>query len=652
MKRVFVLVLSCLVFGSAFVHVEAQVTLPKIIGSNMVLQQELPIPVWGWATPGEKITVTFNGQLASAKAGTDGKWMVKLLPAKAGGPFEMQIKGRNLVKLTNILVGEVWVCSGQSNMEWTVSNVKNADYEVASANYPSIRLFTVPKKVSTKPERDIADGEWVECNPVTVRGFSAVGYFFGRTLQKELKVPVGLIHTSWGGTNIETWTSAQMMSSVPEFKERMNAAGQLDFTKMQQEAEAKEAAWYKEIETEDAGLKENWKGTEANDAGWKSMDLPILWESAGLNNFDGIVWFRKEIVLTAEEAKGAAVLGLGSIDDSDYAFINGVAVGSTLNQYNLNRLYQIPAGILKEGKNVIVVRVIDTGGGGGLWGEKDRLYLQTSTGKKTSLAGAWKYKETIKGAPVQAQTGPNSFPSLLFNAMLNPLIPYGIRGAIWYQGEANASKAYQYRYLFPKMINDWRIQWGEGEFPFLFVQLANFMEVKDQPAESEWAELREAQTMTLATPKTGMAVAIDIGEAKDIHPRNKQDVGFRLALEALRVAYGKEIVSAGPLYKNMTVEGNRIRLHFTSTGSGLYCTDKYGYVKGFAIAGADKKFVWAKAYIEGNSVVVYADQVKEPVAVRYAWADNPDDVNLFNREGLPASPFRTDSWEGITFGRK
>ncbi|MFN8206142.1 MAG: sialate O-acetylesterase [Bacteroidales bacterium] len=652
MKKAIALFLTGLIFGASCMPVVAQVSLPKIIGSNMVLQQGLPIPVWGWASKGEKVTVSFQGKSVSGKAGADGKWMIRLQPEKAGGPYEMEIKGRNTIKLTNILVGEVWVCSGQSNMEWTVSKVNDADNEIASAKYPAIRLFTVPKKVSASPEKDIPDGEWEECNPSSIPGFSAVGYFFGRTLLKELNVPIGLIHTSWGGTNIETWTSAQMMSTVPEFRERMNAAGQLDFEKLQKEAEAQETAWYKKIETEDTGLKENWKGMEVNDAGWKSMNLPVLWESAGLGNFDGIVWFRKEIELTAEEAKGDAVLALGSIDDSDYSFINGVGVGSTLNQYNINRVYQVPAGVLKAGKNVIVVRVIDTGGGGGLWGERDRLYLQTSNGKKIPLAGTWRYQETIQGAPVQAQSGPNSFPSLLYNAMLHPLIPFGIRGAIWYQGEANASKAYQYRYLFPNMIRDWRTQWSQGDFPFLFVQLANYMEVKDQPAESEWAELREAQTMTLASPMTGMAVAIDIGEAKDIHPRNKQDVGLRLALEALRVSYGKEIVSAGPLYKDMRVEGNKVRLHFTSIGSGLYCKDKYGYVKGFAIAGADKRFVWARAYIDGNSVVVYSDQVKEPLAVRYAWADNPDDANLYNREGLPASPFRTDSWEGITFGRK
>lgn len=632
---------------------DAQVTLPRIFSNHMVLQQEIPVPLWGWATKGEKIQVSFNGQTLSARADNNGRWKVTLAPMKAGGPFEMTIRGKNTLTLHDILIGEVWICSGQSNMEFPLSQVKDGANEVASANYPRIRLFTVPKKMSTLPLNDLDDGKWDLCTPETAAGFSAAGYFFGRHLHHELNVPVGLINSSWGGTIVETWMSREAAMADPDLSEWLASVGTLDLEKAQAESVRKIAEWYQNLDKNDKGLNERWFAAEYDDASWKEMNLPCLWETDYLPDYDGVVWFRKEFILSEEDALGESTLELGPIDDSDFSFINGISVGSTINKYNVPRIYKVSAGVLRKGKNVISIRVIDTGGGGGMWGEKNQMFLQLASGKKIDLSGIWKFAPSFEGRPPQQTfSGPNSYPTLLYNAMIHPIIPYAIKGAIWYQGESNAGRAEQYRRLFPALIADWRNKWNEGNFPFLYVQLANFMAPDKEPAESAWAELREAQTMTLSVPNTGMACIIDIGEANDIHPKNKQDVGKRLALAGLKVAYNRDIVYSGPLYQSYQTEGNKIRISFSNIGSGLMAKDKYGYVKGFAIAGEDKKFVWAQAFIDGNTVVVYSPSVQKPVAVRYAWGNNPDDANLYNKEGLPAVPFRTDNWKMITAGKK
>jgi sialate O-acetylesterase len=646
----FLFLLSFSIFAVS--NLSAEVKLARIFGNNMVLQQNMPIPLWGWASPGEKVTVSFGKEVVSVKSDKTGKWMVKLKAVPAGGPFEMTIQGENKIIIKNILVGEVWVCSGQSNMEFSVSSAKESQTEITNAKYPQIRLFTVSKKLSLTPVNDLDEGEWVECSPETVGSFSAVGYFFGRNLHKTLNTPVGLIHTSWGGTNIESWTSNETIKTIPDFDEQMKLATGSNIKNMEKEMESKMKAWNDQIQNNDLGRKEKWENPGLNASDWKSMELPTLWESAGLPGLDGVVWFRKEISVSPEDLKTEIKLSLGPIDDSDDTYINGQLIGSNWERYNMPRIYTIHPELLSVGKNVIMVRVIDSGGGGGIYGDKNQMFIQFGD-KKVSLVGEWKYKVGLKteASPKEA-TGPNAFPTLLYNAMINPIVPYAIKGAIWYQGENNAGRAYQYRTLFPAMITDWRTKWGEGDFTFLFVSLANFMKAKEQPAGSEWAELREAQEMTLKLPKTGQALAIDIGQAEDIHPKNKQDVGYRLSLNALKIAYNQNIVNSGPSYKSMNVEGNKIRLSFENTGSGLLAKDKYGYLKGFAIAGADQKFYWANASVENNSIVVWSDKVSAPASVRYAWADNPDDANLYNIEGLPAVPFRTDQWSGLTEGRK
>ena len=397
-----------------------------------------------------------------------------------------------------------------------------------------------------------------------------------------------------------------------------------------------------------SGEAEKWKDFSFDDNPWPVMKLPALWEAQGLEEIDGVLWFRKAININLMDAGKEATLELSMIDDSDESFVNGQKVGEMRNKYNVKRNYKIPAGLLKEGRNVIAVKVEDTGGGGGIYGEAMDLKLTTSSNAVIPLAGDWKYN--VESLLTSGSSGdPNRYPTLLFNAMINPIINYTIEGALWYQGESNAGRAYQYRTAFPLMIQDWRQHWRLGDFPFYFVQLASFNANNGNSEHgSAWAELREAQTMTLAQPNTGMAVTADIGEANDIHPRNKQDVGKRLAAIALNTLYGQNIVYSGPAYQSMKIEGKAVRLTFTYVGSGLIAKDKYEYLKGFEVAGQDQKFHYAKAWIEGNEVVVSADVVANPVAVRYAWADNPEDANLFNKEGFPASPFRTDSWKGVT----
>jgi len=486
------------------VSVRADVKLHGLFTDNMVLQREMPVPIWGTAEAGETVTVTFGDQKKTATADKDGNWMVKLDPLKAGGPFEMTVAGKNTLTVKNVLVGEVWICSGQSNMEFSVKGVINNADEIANAKFPQIRLYTVPRKTPETPVRDVA-AQWKECTPENIPGFSAVGYFFGRDIHKALNVPVGLIHTSWGGTAAELWTKRSVLENLPE-------------TKM---------------------TFENYQ---------KALDNFPKTEAA----------FKK----------------------------------------------------------------------------KEEEYKETAAKAKAD-------GKTVPQAP-RAPHKPMQ-PSCLYNGMIAPLIPYAIRGATWYQGESNAGNAKAYASLFPAMIKNWRDDWGEGDFPFLFVQLANFMARAKEPGGSSWAELRDSQTKTLSLPKTGMAVIIDIGEEKDIHPKNKQDVGKRLALAGLHAAYGKDdIVFSGPMYESMKEEDGKIRLTFKYVGGGLVA--KGGEkLTGFAVAGEDKKWVWADAKIDGANVIVSSASVSKPVAVRYAWGDNPD-CNLYNKEDLPAVPFRTDDW--------
>jgi sialate O-acetylesterase len=650
--------LSVLCLALAFAPpARAEVRLPAIIGDNMVVQQGVQARIWGWAEPNVRVTVSMAGKSAMAAADAQGRWEVRIGPFKAGGPYEMTIAAKNTIVLKNILAGEVWVASGQSNMEWPLQNAAHGADEVARANYPEIHLFTVTKATALAP-RDDVEGHWVICAPETAGAFSAVAYFFGRELHDKLKMPIGLIHTSWGGTPAEAWTSRETLTASAETRSMIEALDRaaVNNPTALRDYEAAAAKWEAEHFLQDPGNKGfdlGYARLDFDESGWQRMRLPQHWEAAGLA-IDGAVWFRKTVEVPATWAGKDLALGLGPIDDFDITYFNGAKVGAigreTPNFYMTPRKYTIPGSLVHAGRNLIAVRVFDHYGEGGFGGTAAEMSLGLAGASSITLAGDWLYKVEMSVEPLKvdfstqpvaplAAGNPNT-PTVLYNAMLAPLTPYAIRGAIWYQGESNTGRARQYQSLFPAMIGNWRAAWGEGDFPFLFVQLANFQARQPEPGESNWAELREAQLMTLKAPATGMAVTIDIGEAGDIHPKNKQDVGHRLALAALAKTYAQGGEFSGPLFESSAVEGSKVRLRF-SHAEGLRTADG-GPLKGFAVAGADGKFVWASATIDGRQVIVWSDAVARPVAVRYAWADNPE-ANLINQAGLPASPFRTDN---------
>lgn len=638
----------------------AYLEIPALFTDHMVLQQDVPLPVWGRATPGGLVTVQFREQIIRTFADEQGHWQVSLKPFKAGGPYTLHIIGRDTLTLKDVLVGEVWLCSGQSNMEMPLAGwgkVLNYEEEISKANYPDIRLFTVKRTMRLKPGQTINSEGWKRCAPQTVADFSATAYFFGRELHQSLHVPIGLVHSSWGGTIIEAWMSAAALDSFPEFKQRLQNLQ--DFIARHQSAVEKEEDWFilaeqawdEEVRVRDRGLTDpggRWSQVDWDARDWKTMNLPTVWEEAGLPGLDGVVWFRKEINLPRILRGRRLTLQLGAVDDVDSTYFNSVLIGGQ-DGWNAPRTYLVPGELVRAGKNVITVRVRDNRGNGGIWGDPDLLKLSGPGRRQFPLAGAWQYRVGLDwnelATPTLTPGNPN-YPTQLSNGMIEPLIPFALRGAIWYQGESNVSRAYQYRRLFPALIRDWRKRWQQGDFPFLFVQLANFMPLKDEPGEDSWAELREAQLLTLQQPNTAMTVATDIGDADDIHPKNKQEVGRRLALGALRVAYDRKMIHSGPIYHSMQREGNKIRLLFDYVGEGLVIKNGPPLI-GFAIAGSDRQFRWAKAELDGNEVVVWHEEVPNPVAVRYAWAANPRG-NLYNSAGLPASPFRTDDWPGIT----
>ena len=639
------------------------ILLNPLFTENMVLQQKQDIPIWGTAQPGGEVLVIFNEQQKKAVVGKDGNWKVSLSPVQAGGPYELVVSGSETQTIKNVLVGEVWICSGQSNMEMAVEaewgKIDNSKEEVANANYPNIRLFMVDKVMANEPLKDFTSSGWKECSPETISEFSAVAYLFGRKLHNDLNVPVGLIETAWGGTVVEAWTSAKSLKNINEFVDEIDALKLLQHEKEESKINYNkpQQKWIDEVNEKlnDAGILAHGYNKYGYDSKeWKTLDVPKTWENQDIM-FDGVMWVKKNITIPKDWQGEDLTLNLGPINDFDITWFNGKLVGS-MPSVGMFRTYNIPKELVKEGKNEITVLILDIGNSGGIYGEPETITIGYSEEATISLVGKWKYK-TESFDPLILSHPPNwpgvaqqNRPTVLYNGMIKPLLPYGIRGAIWYQGESNAGRAMQYRKLFKTLINDWREVWGQGDFPFLFVQLANFMPTQSEPSDEPWAHLREAQTMALELPNTGMAVTIDIGDAIDIHPTNKQDVGKRLALNALAKVYGKDIPYSGPMYKSMEVEGSKIRLKFSNTDAGLKIKGSKN-LKGFAIAGIDKKFVWAEAKIEGEEVIVSNFKITNPVAVRYAWANNPI-CNLYNGADLPASPFRTDDWKGITYGEK
>ena len=625
----------------------------NIFNDNMVLQRDKPIVIWGWANVGEKVTVTLKDQSVKCTAGKTGKWIATLKPIGIGDPFEVKIKGaKKELVLKNVVAGEVWICSGQSNMEWEVRSAGNPKEEIANASFPLIRHVKIHNVTNTRKNTDAANTGWKVCSPETAANFTAVGYYFGRHLHQELDVPIGLINTSWGGTIIEAWISGESLKSHPDFSDTLKEMAKLSVEPVEVKKRTDNFnKWVKDFNEAYADRSDEWEKVDLDDESWKKIKVPGQWEGQGHPNMDGVAWYRHSFSVPAKWIGKKAKVSIAMIDDGDTTFLNGQKIGEN-TAWNKPRLYETPAELLKE-KNMLSIRVNDGGHGGGIHGQAKDIFISIEGEAPIPLAGEWKFKPSIKTAALGAKpevpfAGPNN-PTVLHNAMVHPIVPYSVRGTIWYQGESNAGRAYQYRKLMPMLVKDWRSKWTV-EMSFYWVQLANFLEPSKQPTGSTWAELREAQSMALRAPKTGQAVIIDIGEANDIHPKNKQDVGKRLALIALAKDYGKDIEYSGPVYKSISIEGSKVRLSFDHA-DGLHAkANAKGETKlrRFEIAGADQKFVWADATIEGTQVIVTHADIKQPVAVRYAWADNPEGCNLYNKAGLPASPFRTDQWKGVT----
>ena len=637
----------------------ATVVLPPAISNNMVLQQNSTAALWGKAGSGKMVTIvtSWDAKTYNTTADKNGDWKTGVQTPSFGGPYTITVSEENTITLTNVMIGEVWLCSGQSNMNWPVGGrgkVLNYQEEIANANYPNIRLLQVNLKKSNTPETalTVRNNGWDICNPQTVENFSAVAYFFAREIYRQTGIPIGLIHSSWGGTVAEAWTSYNGLKNFPEFKQHAALINSNDSNAIKRKYENDLKTWEQKhflLDKGFSGIKPVWASPRLAANDWGIMPLPGFWDKHGLQSFNGVIWFRKKIVLPQNLQNKDLILSLGNIDDEDITWFNGVKVGEN-KKHQTKRIYKIPAAIVKNGENLIAVRVYDIRANGGFYGSSSEMFLGTDN-EKLSLAGDWLYKKSFSSEeipPAPYTLASPNHPTVLYNAMIHPLTNYKIRGVIWYQGESNANRAYQYRTLFPAMIKDWRQQFSSGDFPFYFVQLANYMKKDSLPSESKWAELREAQLMSTKIPNTGMAVTIDIGEANDIHPKNKQDVGKRLALIALNKTYKKGNEFSGPLYKNSFVKNGKITIRF---GHSRSLSAKGGVLKGFAIAGADKKFYWAEAIINGNTVEVSSPQVPRPVAVRYSWGNNPDG-NLYNSDGLPASPFRTDQWKGLTFNVK
>jgi sialate O-acetylesterase len=621
-----------------------------MFGDNMVLQRGKPIRFWGWAKPGETVRVELAGHDANTKAGADGRWQAEMKAPAPGGPYSVTISDAETnIVFHEVLLGDVWLCGGQSNMELGLSRVRNGDEEIKAANHPEIRLFSVKQCVAYAPAATVG-GSWKICTPQTAGengGISAVAYFFGRKLQNELHVPIGLIVNAWGGTPVESWMSADALHKLKDFDEplaeiaRLHAKGGPEYGSFLMH-------W---LDENDAG-NNVWSATDFDDSSWKTVTIPGGFAELGIGDTPGICWFRKEFKLETLPL-GKTTLHLGVVDKMDTAYINGQWVGASSWVEN-PRAYVIKEGVLKPGTNVIAIRVFKNKPTGGFMSDGDVLKLELGDKSKVPLAGEWKGALSANcrpphPLPLTYENYP-TMPMVLYDGMILPVAPLSIRGVIWYQGEANFTRAHQYRTLLPAMIGDWRAVFGQGDFPFYIVSLPKFMAHRDTPGTDGWAELRDAQAFTAQTVKnTGLAVTVDTGEADNIHPKDKQVVGERLALCALAGEYGQKVVCTGPTFVSIVPQIGALKLHFTHTDGGLVVS---GDTPGeFSVAGKDRQWHWATAKIDGDNVIVSSPDVATPVAARYAWQANPQ-ATLFNGAGLPATPFRTDDWPGSTDNSK
>ena len=603
--------------------VMAKVRLPKLVSDKMVLQRDTDLKIWGWADAGEKVTVRLQGNYYETEADKNGNWEVTLPPQQAGGPYLLEV---NEIVIRDVLVGDVWLCSGQSNQETPIHRLTEMFPEINVSNNHMIRHYKVPTQdiKETLAEEIAGNAVWHSGVASEVMNWTALAYFYAQEAYAKTKVPQGMLVSSLGGSAIESWVSQEHLKEFPRLV--------LD----------KEALELMNQASKDQG-EGKWNQLNWDDSDWETMQMPGTWRENGVN-VRGTVWLRKDFEIPEAMEGRHARLAMGTLVHNDAVFVNGVYVGSTGYEYPPRR-YQIPAGVLRKGKNTIAVRLNAPAGNGEFI--KDKPYKIIGDAAEIDLTGTWKYKVGLDLAEVSKYAerlkNRQSVGSGLYNGMIYPIRHYRVKGTIWYQGESNAGRSHEYGALMSALITNWRELWQKPELPFLLVQLPNFMEKHEKPTDSGWARIREAQLNTFkTTPNTALAVTYDVGEWNDIHPLNKKAVAQRLFLGARKVVYGEKVTHSGPVYKDMKIEGDKIVISFTETGRGLMA--KGGTLKHFAIAGEDKQFVWAEAVIRGNKVVVSSKSVKNPVAVRYAWSDNPDEANLCNKEGLLASPFRTDNW--------
>lgn len=653
MKPILLPALASLAMLAVASPIHAEEIMPLVhplFANHTVLQRDAMVPVWGWNEPGGRVTVRFAGQQKDTVADKDGKWKVVLdpMPASAEGrtlEVRSDVSHRES-RIEDVLVGDVWICSGQSNMEMGIGACDEAA-EIAKADFPLIRLLTVPRRIAFSSESTL-DCQWLSCSPENVTkgiwgGFSAVAYFFGKELHRELGIPIGLIHSSWGGSPCEAWTSGDALAPLGHYQKELALVDQVASLPGPDKLDTFMDQWYRD---KDPGTAAEWFKPENDVSSWETATMPATWNDSGLPHHEGIVWLQRTFDVPAAWQEKNLVLVLGAIADVDTTWINGRVVGRC-DSYDQARSYTVPAGVVRAGRNVITMRVMNAGGGG-FTASPDQLKIHPpgEAGTAVSLAGPWRIKASATRADTGAPLAGNpSTPSVLYNGMIAPLIPYAIQGAIWYQGEANTHDPARYRTLLPNMIRDWRARFGSGDFAFHIVSLANYQPSPADALLSDWPGLREAQAMTAKqVPHCGLAVAIDIGDAKDIHPKNKREAGRRLALSALANTYGRKIEWSGPWYRSMEATDLGIRLKFDHAESGLVC--KGDKLTGFEIAGEDRKFVGADAVIEGDTVMTSSPLVTKPAAVRYGWAADPT-CNLYNKEDLPAVPFRTDEWPSV-----
>lgn len=615
-----------------------------IFGDNMVLQRDKPNTLWGWSEPGDHVVVQIGERTASAVAGADRRWQVKIQSPPAGGPYTIKISGHENVELQNVMVGDVWLCGGQSNMGLPLQFVRNGADEVKAANYPDIRFFSVSGGPAYH-HHDVIEGSWKAVSPETADRVSAVAYYFARKVQQDIHVPIGLVVDAMGGTPAESWTSAAALGPLHDFDiplaelQRLAAEGAPEYGNYVMH-------WYDQY---DIGLKGNWAAPELDDSSWKPVDISGGFAELGVPETPALAWFRKEIILPDPLPAGRSVLFLGSVERMDTAYVNGKFAGASAWVEN-PRVYGLGEGLLKPGRNILAIRVMKTKPEGGFLGKPEELHLMLGDKSIIPLAGKWKGKLSVDARP--PQPAPIAFenwpvmPSVLYEGMLAPIAPLSITGALWYQGEQNSERGYQYRRILPVMIADWRRLFGQGDFPFYIVSLPAFKHRSATPVDDAWAETRESQALTAASvPNSCLAVTIDTGDPDNIHAKDKQPVGERLALCALAKHYGEKVVYSGPTLKSVERLPASIRLHFANADGGLLV--KGTKLEEFAIAGEDRKWVWADARLDGDTVVVPSSSVPNPKEVRYAWQSNPA-ATLFNGAGLPAVPFRTDAWPGIT----